>query len=367
MFLIIFPSNIRVVVAEEGNKITTIIESGEKNSIQWKVEDWYYPKGLEPLPDSEGSSLLNGTIFSIEGSNFRIIFDTEVSNKTSTQENYTKRSDQIHFQSYGQDDQWHQATLNFRGLWLKINSSVESNAVLQDDHGEFLLLANFNYSNMKITEQNDCTIFNWNITYSHYILNNTEGTHPYYGSWINATIYKMFYLNVSEDEVELNTDYFMDIHDLKLENVVSDAIAVQFGHVYICSEYAETNNTERFGNYYSSGIKTSTFILEDNYITHYNDSSSEEKTVNSLIINDATINGQEELTDFWHFFIWFNPIGENVTRIDYDPKIKMFIHPISSSNPPPIPGFSAGIIFTAFGIIGIFYFLYRKKVKVTII
>ncbi|MHA1651112.1 MAG: hypothetical protein ACTSYB_13025, partial [Candidatus Helarchaeota archaeon] len=324
ILLMVLPLNIQSVQGTEENKITIVRESGSVEGIQWSIEDWYYPEGQEPPQDPGAGSVLNGTIIDINGNGFHVTLDSTVSRKISTEENYTKRSDQIHFSFYGQDGQWHTATLNFRGLWIKINASVESDAVLQDDHGEKLILADFSYSNMSIIETPDFILFNWNLTYLNYVINSTGGA--YSGSWINVSIYKAFYLNVSADEVELNIDYYIDINGLKLMNVPSGEIAIQFAHVYICSEYAETNNTERIGNYYSGGIKTSSFKLEDNYTLHYNDSSSEGRSVSSFIINDNTINGIPGLSDFWHFFIWFDPIGENATRIDYDPRIKMFIN-----------------------------------------
>ncbi len=357
ILLMVLPLNIQSVQGTEENKITIVRESGSVEGIQWSIEDWYYPEGQEPPQDPGAGSVLNGTIIDINGNGFHVTLDSTVSRKISTEENYTKRSDQIHFSFYGQDGQWHTATLNFRGLWIKINASVESDAVLQDDHGEKLILADFSCSNMSIIETPNFIIFNWNLTYLNYVINSTGGA--YFGSWINVSIYKAFYLNVSVDEVELNIDYYIDINGLKLMNVPSGEIAIQFAHVYICSEYAETNNTERIGNYYSGGIKTSSFKLEDNYTLHYNDSSSERRSVSSFIINDNTINGIPGLSDFWHFCIWFDPIGENATRIDYDPRIKMFIN----TPTPTIPGFTMDCIFGLVGFFGSLYVIHELIIQ----
>ncbi len=307
---------------EPYQKVWNIKYSGGINGITWELADWYNPDFVYGPIEENHCRYANGSRILITSNQFTIDYNTDVF-LINESESVIKQHFQIIFVYYGVDNTWHNNGMDFRGYYITTGNNKTSDTVLDDGDGASFVKATFQYTNINYTITTEYTLLNWNVSVSDYKLVEKNNNSPHYGSEIEMSILIVYQVNITSDQVEINTDWYIDFLNWTLINTPEN-LFLSTNRVYTCNNVGDLNNEERIGMFTNGGITTSTFRLENDYNLIYNDSSSKDFNVSSLIENDGTSNGLPE-NNYWHFILWFEGLGDNVSKLEYDPIITLYI------------------------------------------
>ncbi|MHA1268975.1 MAG: hypothetical protein ACTSPY_04240 [Candidatus Helarchaeota archaeon] len=312
---------------EPYQKVWNIQYTGGINGITWELADWHNPDFVYGPIEENHCRYANGSRILITNNQFTIDYNTDVFLVNESSEPILKQHFQIIFVYYGVDNTWHNNGMDFRGFYITTGNNKTSETVLDDGDGASFVKATFQYTDMNYITTAEYTLLNWNISVSDYKLVNKNNDSSYFGSEIEMSVLIIYQINITSDQIEINTDWFIDFMNWSLINT-PDNLFLSTNRVYTCNDVGDLNNEERIGMFTNGGITTSTFRLENDYTLIYNDSSSKNFNVSSLIENDGTSNGLPE-NNYWHFILWFEGFGDNVSRLEYDPVITLYTKNIS--------------------------------------
>ncbi|MGQ4875851.1 MAG: hypothetical protein ACP6IY_17435 [Promethearchaeia archaeon] len=292
--------------------------SGSVNGINWKMSDWVNPDyDSSPLGEydaryKEGSQIL------IEHSSFTIDFNTDVF--FTKESNSLKRHFQMILNYIGADGTNHNNGMDFRGFYFTDNNSNDPNyakVIMEGHDGESMAKADFSYTKIESTTEQDSTILSWTINFNNYNLSNNVVDDQYYNSHVSMDISIKYIITINSSSFQIKTSWTINFSNWFLNGTTSCYIATT--RVYTCSDEADLNNKERMGKFSKGGITTSTFKLEDNFKLTYNDSSSKTKEISSLITQD------ESQPEYYYFYIWGEGFAANVTKFEYDPLLISYL------------------------------------------